>query len=106
MTARLDVSGGVASGLYLGRLAGSAPVKEHDHPNSWEILCAVEASGTFSLDGVQARLGKRQVVVIPPGKRHAWQPDEGTSLVGIQIYAPPGPEQRFKALAAEASPPQ
>jgi quercetin dioxygenase-like cupin family protein len=104
MTAWLDVPGEAAPGLYLGRLAGSAPVKEHDHAGSWEILCAVEASGTFILDGVQARLGRRQVVVIPPGKKHAWLPDEGTRLVGVQLYTPPGPEQRFKALAAEAAP--
>lgn len=104
MTARLDVTSDTSPDLYLGRLEGTAPVKEHDHPTSWEILCAVEASGTFTLDGEARRLGPRQVVVVPAGKKHTWAPDPGSRLVGVQLYVPPGPEQRFKALAAaEAS---
>lgn len=86
--------------LYLGRLEGTAPVAEHTHPTSWEILAAIEASGTFSLDGKESRLGPRQVVVVPPGVKHAWKPDPGTKLVAIQMYAPPGPEERFVTLAA------
>lgn len=106
MTARLDVTSDLSPHLYLGRLEGTAPVKEHDHPTSWEILCAVEAAGTFTLDGVEKRLGPRQIVAVPAGKKHAWQPDPGSKLVGIQLYVPPGPEQRFKALAAaETAPP-
>jgi mannose-6-phosphate isomerase-like protein (cupin superfamily) len=69
------------------------------HPDSWEILCAVDAAGTFTLDGKDQRLGPRQVVTVPPATKHAWTPDEGSNLVAIQLYAPPGPEQRFKALA-------
>lgn len=104
MSARLDV---VAAGqkapapeLYLGRLEGTAPVAQHDHPKSWEILAALEANGTFVLDGAEAHLGPRQIVAIPPGAKHAWRPEPGSKLVAIQMYWPPGPEQRFVALAA------
>jgi mannose-6-phosphate isomerase-like protein (cupin superfamily) len=86
--------------LYLGRLEGSAPVGEHSHAASWEILAAAEASGAFVLEGVEGRLGPRQIVVVPPGARHAWRPDPGSKLVAIQMYSPPGPEQRFVGLAA------
>jgi hypothetical protein len=42
------------------------------------------------------------VVVIPAGTKHAWRPDPGSRLVGVQLYWPPGPEERFRALADEA----
>ena len=86
--------------LYLGRLEGTAGVPEHDHSGSWEILAAVEANGTFVLDGTEGRLGPRQIVMVPPGSKHAWRPEPGSKLVAIQMYAPPGPEQRFLGLAA------
>jgi hypothetical protein len=37
---------------------------------------------------------------VPPSVRHAYRPDPGTGIVAFQMYAPPGPEQRFKKLAA------
>jgi mannose-6-phosphate isomerase-like protein (cupin superfamily) len=102
MRAHLDLDDrAVAPAAYLGRLAGNAPVPEHVHDKSWEILCAVEAAGTFTLAGVPQRLGARTCVAVPPGTKHAWQPDAGSTLGAVQIYAPPGPEQRFKKLAAE-----
>ncbi|MDB5219265.1 MAG: hypothetical protein JWO86_7192 [Myxococcaceae bacterium] len=101
MTARLDVeSPGVSPDLYLGRLEGSAPVGEHSHAGSWEILAAIDAKGTFVIDGTEGALGARQIVMIPPGTKHAWRPEPGSTLVALQMYAPPGPEQRFVGLAA------
>lgn len=100
MAARLDVGGKVSPELYLGRLEGTAPVAEHIHASSWEILAAVEANGVFTLEGTEGRLAARQVVMIPPGAKHAWKPEAGSKLVAIQMYSPPGPEQRFVALAA------
>jgi len=97
MRARLDHSTGQ---VYVGRLEGTAAVAEHAHEGSWEILVALEANGTFSLGGKEARLAARQVVVVPPGTKHAWKPDPGSKLVAVQLYSPPGPEQRFVALAA------
>jgi mannose-6-phosphate isomerase-like protein (cupin superfamily) len=100
MAARLDVASKVSPELYLGRLEGTAPVSEHMHASSWEILAAVEANGVFSLEGTEGRLAARQVVVVPPGAKHAWKPEPGSKLVAVQMYSPPGPEQRFVALAA------
>jgi len=99
MRATLDTEG-LSSSAYMGRLDGTAPVAEHVHEGSWEILVAEEAAGAFTVNGVAQRLGPKQVVLIPPGTKHSWQPDVGTALKGVQFYAPPGPEQRFKALAA------
>lgn len=100
MTARLDVGAKVSPDLYLGRLEGTAAVAEHVHEKSWEILAAIDAAATFILDGKEQRLGPRQIVFVPPNTKHALKPDPGSKLVGIQMYSPPGPEQRFVALAA------
>ena len=39
-------------------------------------------------------------VLIPAGAKHAWKPEPGSKLVAVQMYSPPGPEQRFVGLAA------
>ena len=105
MSAHLDVSASLKAPspspeLYLGRLEGTASVAEHDHPTSWEVLATLEASGSVVVDGLEVRLTARQIMMIPPGAKHAWRPDPGSKLVAIQMYAPPGPELRFGGLAA------
>jgi mannose-6-phosphate isomerase-like protein (cupin superfamily) len=100
MNAHLDVGTKVSPQLYLGRLEGTAAVPEHAHPGSSEVLAFVDAAGTLTVDGKDQRVGPKQIVAIPAGARHAWKPDPGSKLVAIQMYAPPGPEQRFVALAA------
>jgi hypothetical protein len=100
MHAHLDFEKDLSPDVYVGRLEGTAPVAEHDHGPSWEVLCAVEASGTFTVDGVPTHLVGPAIVAVPPGRKHSWQPDPGSKLVAVQVYAPPGPEQRFTTLAA------
>jgi quercetin dioxygenase-like cupin family protein len=100
MRAHLDVGTKVSPEVYLGRLEGTASVPEHDHPTSNETIAAIEAAGTFTVNGTEHRLGPRQIVTVPKGTKHSYRPDPGSKLVAIQIYDPPGPEQRFVALAA------
>jgi len=90
----------VSPEVYMGSLAGTAPVAEHQHDASWEILCAVEAAGTFVLGGKERRLGAHECVSVPPATKHSWRPEPGTTLVAVQMYVPAGPEQRFKGIAA------
>lgn len=100
MSAHLDVERERAPEAYLGRLAGTAAVAEHAHAGSWEVLFALEASGIFTLNGVAYRLAPNDVLFVPAGAKHAWTPDPESRLDAIQMYVPPGPEQRFRALAA------
>jgi len=102
MHARLDLDDrNVAPSFYLGHLSGTAAVPEHAHAGTWELLCAVEAAGTFTLSGAPQHLGPRTCVTVPPDAKHSWQPDAGSTLSAVQMYWPPGPEQRFKKLAAD-----
>jgi mannose-6-phosphate isomerase-like protein (cupin superfamily) len=101
MHVHLDIDDRDVASFYLGRLAGTAGVPEHSHDQSWEVLCAVEASGTFVLRGVETHLGPRTCVSVEPGAKHSWKPDPGSNLVAVQMYSPPGPELRFKKFAAD-----
>jgi mannose-6-phosphate isomerase-like protein (cupin superfamily) len=101
MHAHLDVDDPDVASFYLGRLSGTSGVAPHAHDRSWEVLCAIDAAGVFTLDGNDARLGPRTCISVPPGAKHSWKPDPGSNLNAVQMYFPPGPEQRFKKLAAE-----
>ncbi len=100
MQATLLVEKDDAPLAYVGLLEGTAPVAEHVHDGSWEVLCAIDAAGDFTLAGQKARLGPRQCVSVPPATKHAWSPDAGSKLRAVQFYVPAGPEQRFRGLAA------
>jgi mannose-6-phosphate isomerase-like protein (cupin superfamily) len=102
MKAHLDVEKDLSPAAYFGRLEGTAPVAEHTHPTSWEILAAVDGSGTFTVAGKPEHLGAQSITAIAPNTTHSWRPDPGTKLVAFQLYVPPGPEQRFRSLAAGA----
>jgi mannose-6-phosphate isomerase-like protein (cupin superfamily) len=102
MHAHLDVQAELGKTAYVGRLEVGAPVPEHQHDASWEVLAAIEGKGTLTVDGKPIALEPRSVVAIPPATKHAFVPAGGSRLVALQIYTPPGPEERFKALAAPA----
>ncbi len=97
---------------YLGTmiLGPNLPVAAHEHKDSWEILLPLQASGALEFSGaglsqergpfpkdVPVRPGT--VVMAPAGAQHAWKPDETGPLVAIQLFVPPGPEERYTKLA-------
>lgn len=104
MHAHLDAESKLSPLVYVGRLSGDGPVAEHAHAGTWEVLAAVEGSGNFRLDGQDYALHDEEVVVVPPDMKHSYTPKEGEHLRAIQLYWPPGPEQRFRALADAGAP--
>lgn len=99
--------------LQLLFASDDAPVAEHAHPGAWETLVVFSAAGHLHLPA--QRVGERDlpernrsippgaIVYVPADVRHAWVPDGTHPLVAVQFYAPPGPEARFRALAAGAT---
>jgi quercetin dioxygenase-like cupin family protein len=81
-------------------LSADAPVPEHTHPNEWEYLAMLRGAGTFEQAGNPSEAHAGSIFVVSPGTKHAWKPSGDEPVVGIQCYTPPGPEQRFKKLAA------
>ena len=112
--ARIGFEKGRAS---LGILFASkdAAVPQHQHDTSWEILAPLTAEGTArrassagATDMMEIPITDGTVVAMPKATQHAWVPGGKKALFAIQMYVPPGPEQRFRKLAADsaaASPP-
>ncbi len=100
MHAHLDIEAELAPEGYFGRLSGTGPIPEQVHDESWEVLADISGTGTLTLDGKPEHVGVHDVVFIPPGTKYSFMPDAAQTLVAFQIYTPPGPEQRFRALAA------
>jgi mannose-6-phosphate isomerase-like protein (cupin superfamily) len=111
--ARIAFEGPRSPRASLGVLLASddAPVAEHLHDGAWEVLAALSAAGRLhvpaqSVPGVSAPLEARDrtvtagsIVYVPAGVRHGWVPDGTRPLIAVQVYAPAGPEQRFRGLA-------
>jgi mannose-6-phosphate isomerase-like protein (cupin superfamily) len=104
--ARIGWEGGdhPAAVIDLLRFSAGAGVAEHDHAHAWETLAVLEGDGTLvrrpasGEQRVEIRPGA--LVTIPAGVRHAFLPSGKAPFFAIQVYAPPGPEQRFKKLAS------
>lgn len=109
--ARIGFEKGRAS---LGVLFASkdAAVPQHQHDTSWEILAPLTADGTAkkatssgSMELMEIPITDGMVVAMPKATQHAWVPGGKKALLAIQMYVPPGPEQRFKKLSADAAAP-
>ena len=102
--ARIGFEDGSAS---LGTLMTSknAPVPQNVHDQQWEILAVLSGDGTLvrmpaggKEDDVPITAGT--FASIPPGVPHAYRPAGTSPMLAVQLFLPPGPEQRFKKLAA------
>jgi mannose-6-phosphate isomerase-like protein (cupin superfamily) len=98
-----DHPAAVVDMLVFSRDAG---VAEHAHDHEWEVLAVLEGDGAIVRrpQGVPERVEAHpgSILTLAAGVRHAWQPSGKEPLVAIQVYAPPGPEQRYKKLAGKA----
>ena len=81
------------------KMAAGSKVPEHAHDDSDEILYVRTGSGTLVLDGKSYSITPGSAIFIPRGLKHSASFDSDTEAV--QVYAPPGPEQRFKKMAAD-----
>ncbi len=106
-----EAPGSPRASLGLLFASDDAPVAEHAHPESWEVLAALSAAGRLHLPAGAAAPARDRTVTdgtiayVPAAQRHAWMPDGTHPLIAVQVYSPPGPEQRFRALARGATAP-
>lgn len=94
-------SGGntLRSGLEILMMSPDAPVPGHDHAGSWETLGVLAGDASMTLDGKSYPVKPGAVFQIPKGAKHSVTPGHGAKFLGIQLYTPSGPEQRFVKLA-------
>ena len=101
--ARLGFEDGSAS---LGTLMASktAPIPRNVHDGEWEILAVLSGEGTLARTPAGGEndtpIAAGTFAAIAPGVPHAYQPAGTSPFVAVQLFMPPGPEQRFKTLAS------
>lgn len=85
-------------------LPAGAAIPEHVHALETELLYVLAGAGTLTVAGVAVAVGPTSVVQIPPNTPHAFAATD--DFRAVQIYAPAGPEQRFKPAAAPKTKPK
>jgi quercetin dioxygenase-like cupin family protein len=71
-----------------------AQIPPHKHDGSDELLYIVSGRCTTTIGGRKVPASAGAIVQIPAGVEHSVVVDE--ALAAVQVYAPGGPEQRFK----------
>ncbi len=81
-------------------MSKNASVPEHTHDKEWEFLAILDGDGEMTRKtGGKTPVKGSTFVSIAPGVPHAFKPSGSTPTMAVQMYWPPGPEQRFKKLA-------
>jgi quercetin dioxygenase-like cupin family protein len=75
-------------------LPRGARVAEHVHAKETEALCMLGGAGTLTVAGTDVAVTATSAIQIPPSTKHAFAASD--DMRALQIYTPPGPEQRFK----------
>jgi quercetin dioxygenase-like cupin family protein len=83
--------------------ASGVEVARHTHAGSAEILYILSGSGELQIGSEKLAFGPDQAIHIPENQPHAVRFTGPEKTIALQIYAPAGPEQRFKSGASAAS---
>lgn len=93
---------GPASMSFL-TMSKNASVPEHAHDKEWEFLAIVDGEGELTRKtGGKTAIAGSTFTSIAPGNAHGFRASGTKPTFAVQMYWPPGPEQRFKKMAAEA----
>ena len=91
----LYVEKGAAS-LGLLEADAGAEVPPHAHARETEVLYVLDGGGTMVVGGTPITVEPTSVIQIPAGVEHRFTATAPTRA--LQLYSPPGPEQRFKTM--------
>ena len=69
-------------------------IPSHRHETSAEMIYVLSGKGTTVINGESLRVAQGDAVYIPKMMEHSLVVDE--KITAVQVYAPAGPEQRFK----------
>lgn len=102
----LDGPGQRARHASLTRLeaSASARVPLHEHEESAEVIFIEQGEGRMRVGDQQVAVRPGTFVYIPPRTPHSFTPSGNAPLEAMQVYAPAGPEQRFRGPASGPSP--
>ena len=81
-------------------MSKNAAVADHVHDKEWEFLAIVEGAGELSRKASgKVPVNGATFAAVKPGEQHGFKPAGDKPTYAVQMYWPPGPEQRFKKLA-------
>jgi quercetin dioxygenase-like cupin family protein len=97
------VTGSPALALSLLEFAPGAEVPRHSHPGASEVLYVLSGGGDVMVGSEKVPFGPETAIHIPGDQPHGATFTSAEPRVAVQIYAPAGPEQRFRGPAAPAT---
>jgi quercetin dioxygenase-like cupin family protein len=85
-------------GLYIGRLQAEpgAQIPRHAHPGTEEIVFVMSGSGELAAGSEKIPFGPEEALFLPAGQPHAVKFTGADKAEMVQIFAPAGPEDRYK----------
>ncbi|MBI2895382.1 MAG: cupin domain-containing protein [Deltaproteobacteria bacterium] len=88
-----------ATFAYVGTFEGDPglAIPAHVHPSSDEVLVVETGQGTLTVAGEPVAVGAGMVVRVPAGTEHSFVATGSEPTRALQIYGPPGPEDRFRS---------
>ena len=91
----------------IGRRMLGAPVlilttrgRRSGRPIETPLIYFEEGAGTMQIGDHSVEIGAGMTVYIPEGTPHSFVPSGSRAMRALQFYAPSGPEQRFRGMAA------
>jgi quercetin dioxygenase-like cupin family protein len=97
-------TGSDAAYLGIQEISPGAVIPRHSHAGSAEILYVASGGGELTVGSEKVPFGADQVLHIPEDQPHSARFASGERTVMVQIYAPAGPEQRWKGSSASDGP--
>lgn len=88
-------TGASAASMTLLELSKGAKAPEHTHDTSAELLYVEDGAVEMTVDGQKMRAEKGDAIYIPAGAKHSVVVVSEGPFRAVQVYAGPGPEQRF-----------
>ena len=91
-----SISDSNAVSLSLVEFSPGAEIARHSHAGSAEILYILSGAGEIHIGSDKLAFGPDQAIHLPENQPHAAKFTGPEKTIALQIYAPAGPEQRFK----------
>jgi quercetin dioxygenase-like cupin family protein len=91
-----EKTGNPAFGVSVVEFAPGAAAPRHTHPGAEEFLYVLSGGGTLTVGSEDMPFGPEHAIYIPSDQPHAGKFALTEPTIAVQIYAPAGPEQRFK----------
>jgi quercetin dioxygenase-like cupin family protein len=104
-TPLLDVAHTGNRGVYLGKLEADPGVEvpRHSHPGAEEIIFVTAGAGELTVGSEKFPFEASEALYIPAGQPHAVKFTGTDKAEMVQIYAPAGPEDRYKDRDKDAT---